>query len=487
MIELRGVTKVFGNNRAVDRLDLTVRAGELFAFLGPNGAGKTTTIKMICGLLAPTAGSVLVGGHPRVLEGSPAAARLRPRPALPVRQADRPRVPPVRGRDVRAGADPRRCARIDELIETFEMADFIDELCENYSQGMKQRVVFASALVHSPKVLVVDEPLVGLDPRSARIVKNLFVSQARSGAAVLMSIHLLAIAEELADTIGIVDRGRMLTVGTLAQLRERAQHDGSLEDLFLKLTGNDIPARDGADPSWIFRDSFMSLAISEPIRLPASEPPSGPPARLRWLRWWQVRNTIRTALQGSRLRISMILFCSAVFWGGLFILFLGGFQFIGLYVDLANTIIEYLFSMFFLSLLVMLFFSTGIIVYTTLFHSREAAYLLTTPASTDRIFAYKFAEAVGFSSWGFFLLGSPLHGGLRPDGQGPAGVLPDVPALPALVRADSRAAWERSWRSWWPTSFRGGRRPSWRLSIVGIARGWRSSWASASGGLPAKP
>src|SRR5262249_38786986 len=112
----------------------------------------------------------------------------------------------------------------------------------------KQRVVFASALVHSPRVLVVDEPLVGLDPRSARIVKNLFVSQARAGAAVLMSIHLLAIAEQLADTIGIVDRGRMLTVGTLKDLRQQAQHDGSLEDLFLKLTGNDIPSREGLLP-----------------------------------------------------------------------------------------------------------------------------------------------------------------------------------------------------------------------------------------------
>lgn len=151
----------------------------------------------------------------------------------------------------------------------------------------------------------------------------------------------------------------------------------------------------------------MSLAIPEPLNLPEFVPDRTARA-LRWLRLWQVRNTLGTMVHGSRLRISMILFCSLVFWVGLFALFLGGFQFIGLYVDLANTIIEYLFSMFFLSLLVMLFFSTGIIVYTTLFHSLEVAYLLTTPAPADRIFAYKFAEAAGFSSWGFFLLGSPL-------------------------------------------------------------------------------
>jgi ABC-2 type transport system ATP-binding protein len=240
MIELRGVCKSFGSKRAVDNLDLTVHPGELFAFLGPNGAGKTTTIKMICGLLTPSRGEVLVGGFPA---SSQEARRLLgyvpDQPYLYDKLTGREFlkfVVEMYGIGRTAGLD-----RIDELIDTFEMADFIDELCENYSQGMKQRVVFASALVHNPQVLVVDEPLVGLDPRSARIVKNLFVSQARGGAAVLMSIHLLAIAEELADTIGIVDHGRMLTVGTLAALREQAQHDGSLEELFLKLTGNDLP------------------------------------------------------------------------------------------------------------------------------------------------------------------------------------------------------------------------------------------------------
>src|SRR6516164_5895137 len=140
------------------------------------------------------------------------------------------------------GLDPRAAARrIAELVETFEMGDYVDELSENYSHGMKQRVVFAAALVHDPKVLIVDEPLVGLDPRSARIVKDLFIAQARSGVAVLMSTHLLSIAEELADTIGIVDHGRMLARGTLPEIRHQSQMHGPLEDLYLKLTGGDRP------------------------------------------------------------------------------------------------------------------------------------------------------------------------------------------------------------------------------------------------------
>jgi ABC-2 type transport system ATP-binding protein len=224
----------------VDGLDLRVKAGELFGFLGPNGAGKTTTMKMVCGLLSPTSGTVRVGGHPA---GSPEARQLI------AYVPDQPYLyEKLTGREFLRfvvemyGLDPARSARkIDDLIDTFEMGDFIDELCESYSHGMKQRVVFASALVHEPRVLIIDEPLVGLDPRSARIVKDIFVSQARSGVAVLMSTHLLSIAEELADTIGIVERGKMLAVGTLDELRERAEHQGPLESLFLKLTGGDRP------------------------------------------------------------------------------------------------------------------------------------------------------------------------------------------------------------------------------------------------------
>ena len=131
--------------------------------------------------------------------------------------------------------------RIEELIETFEMSDFVDDLCESYSHGMRQRVVFASSLVHDPRVLVVDEPLVGLDPRSGRIVKDLFLHQAKQGVAVLMSTHLLSIAEELADTIGIIHKGKLLAKGTLSELRQKFQSEGSLEQMFLHLTGGDRP------------------------------------------------------------------------------------------------------------------------------------------------------------------------------------------------------------------------------------------------------
>ncbi len=254
MIALRGVTKRYGSKCAVDRLDLEVRAGELFAFLGPNGAGKTTTIKMICGLLAPNEGTVTVGGFAATSQQSHQLLGYVP---------DQPYLyDKLTGREFLRfvvemyGLDRQRSTeRIAELIETFEMGDYVDDLCENYSQGMKQRVVFASALVHDPKVLVVDEPLVGLDPRSARIVKDLFRSQVRSGCAVLMSTHLLAIAEELADRIGIVDHGRMLAVGTLAELRTVVQHHGPLEDLFLKLTGDYRPITAGPITSELIRST----------------------------------------------------------------------------------------------------------------------------------------------------------------------------------------------------------------------------------------
>ena len=240
MIELVGVSKSYGAKRAVDRLDLVVRPGELFAFLGPNGAGKTTTIKMVCGLLAPSSGVVRVGGYAAGgQEARQLIAYVPDQPYLYEKLTGREFLTFVV--EMYGISRERGRHRIAELVDTFEMGDYIDELCESYSHGMKQRVVFASALAHDPRVLIVDEPLVGLDPRSARIVKDLFLDQARSGVAVLMSTHLLSIAEELADTIGILDHGRMLARGTLSEIRHEAQMHGPLEDLYLKLTGGDRP------------------------------------------------------------------------------------------------------------------------------------------------------------------------------------------------------------------------------------------------------
>jgi ABC-2 type transport system ATP-binding protein len=237
MLELVDVSKSFGSKVAVDHLSLTVQRGELFAFLGPNGAGKTTTIKMLCGLLFPTAGKLRVGGFDVQLQGDQARQIISYVPDQPYLYEK------LTGREFMEfvmemyGMEPdhgRR--RLDQLINVFGLQDFVDDLTESYSHGMKQRTVFASALLHEPQVLIVDEPMVGLDPKSQRLVKDLLRQQVAQGVTVFMSTHLLADAEELANRIGIVDHGKLIGLGDLASLRQQARRDGSLEDVFLTLT-----------------------------------------------------------------------------------------------------------------------------------------------------------------------------------------------------------------------------------------------------------
>jgi ABC-2 type transport system ATP-binding protein len=238
MIELVNVTRTYGEKTAVSGLSLTVPAGELFALLGPNGAGKTTTIKMLVGLLRPSSGQVRLGGFDVVAEPRKACSLLGFVPDVPFLYDK------LTGREFLQflagmyGYGPREGAeRVDREIAHFELSDFIDELTEAYSHGMKQRLVFAAALLHDPAVLVIDEPLVGLDPRSAKLVKDLLRARAAAGVAIFMSTHLLDVAEQIADRIGIVDRGKMVCEGTLAELRGRlaVQHT-SLEQLFLDVT-----------------------------------------------------------------------------------------------------------------------------------------------------------------------------------------------------------------------------------------------------------
>ncbi len=240
MIQLDRVTKTYGKKIAVDSLSLEIPSGELFAFLGPNGAGKTTTIKMLCGLLFPSSGSVSIGGHDLTKDGDKARQLLSYVPDLPYLYEK------LTGREfLQFVADmyglPRTLSRerISIVIEQFKLREFVDELTERYSHGMRQRTVFASALVHEPKVLIVDEPTVGLDPRSVRELKDLLRRQADQGTTVFLSSHSLDIVEELADRIGILSYGKLIGCGTLETLRTQAARDGSLEDVFLTLTEPD--------------------------------------------------------------------------------------------------------------------------------------------------------------------------------------------------------------------------------------------------------
>jgi ABC-2 type transport system ATP-binding protein len=239
MIELLNVSKRYGKKEAVKDISLYVPQGELFTFLGPNGAGKTTTIKMLCGLLKPTSGSLKVGGFDVQTEGDQARQILSYVPDLPYLYEK------LTGREFMQfivtmyGMDPNSGRkRMEEMIELFELEEFIDDLSESYSHGMRQRTVFASALLHQPQVLIVDEPMVGLDPKNQRLVKDLLRDQVRQGVTVFMSIHTLDIAEELATRIAIINHGRIVGQGTLDELRHKAEHHGPLEDVFLKLTGS---------------------------------------------------------------------------------------------------------------------------------------------------------------------------------------------------------------------------------------------------------
>ena len=237
MIDIAAASKLYGPKVAVEGLTLTVPAGELFAFLGPNGAGKTTTIKMLCGLLFPTTGTVKVGGFDLRTRGDDARKLISYVPDQPFLYDK------LTGREfltftceLYGMAPDRISSKIAEVIGLFHLEEFVDDLTERYSHGMRQRTVFAAALAHEPKLLIADEPTVGLDPKSVRELKVLLRKLAAGGMTIFLSTHTLDIAQELADRIGIIDRGRLMACGTMTELRSQAASDGNLEDLFMKIT-----------------------------------------------------------------------------------------------------------------------------------------------------------------------------------------------------------------------------------------------------------
>jgi ABC-2 type transport system ATP-binding protein len=239
MIKLTQLSKKYGTFTAVDGIDLHVPRGELFGFLGPNGAGKTTTLRIIAGILRPTSGRVEIGGIDIAVDPVSAKTKLGfipDRPFIYEKLTGAEFLRFVAGLYDQEGSLVEHRAR--ELLALFDLEEWRDELVESYSHGMRQKLIISSAFVHRPEVIVVDEPMVGLDPKAARILKDLFREYTHRGHTIMMSTHTLEVAESLCDRIGIIQAGKIRAQGTMSELRQHAAGGGGgLEEIFLKLTG----------------------------------------------------------------------------------------------------------------------------------------------------------------------------------------------------------------------------------------------------------
>lgn len=237
VIKIENLVKNFEDIVAVNNLNLEIKEGELFAFLGPNGAGKTTTIKILTGLIKPTSGITLINGiniQKNPLEAKKIIGYIPDHPYLYEKLSGRDFFHFVG--DLYNMPRDEQEKHLEFYFSLFGLKDAADKLIENYSHGMRQKLVFSICLMHDPKVIIVDEPMVGLDPKSTRIVKNLLKEKSKNGATIFLSTHTLSVAEELADKIGIINHGKLIFFGTLNEMKNYSQKDGNLEELFLKLT-----------------------------------------------------------------------------------------------------------------------------------------------------------------------------------------------------------------------------------------------------------
>jgi ABC-2 type transport system ATP-binding protein len=246
MIRLEKLTKLYRDFRAVDSLDLAIEPGRIFGFLGPNGAGKTTTIKMMAGVLKPTSGNVIINNIDLLenpLEVKRCVGFIPDRPFLYDKLSGLEFLNFVAG-IYQLDYNHSLKNRVIELLDIFELKPWSDELIESYSHGMKQRLVMCSALLHQPKVIIVDEPMVGLDPKAARLVKSIFKDQAYQGVTIFMSTHSLEVAQEVCQEIAIIQSGKIIARGSTEELKKQSGLDGDLESIFLKLTDGK-PISDG--------------------------------------------------------------------------------------------------------------------------------------------------------------------------------------------------------------------------------------------------
>ncbi len=240
MINIENLTKHYGNLTAVSGLNLDIPAGECFGFLGPNGAGKTTTIKLLAGLLKPNDGTIKISGYdiqkdPQKVKGI--IGYIPDKPFIYEKLTGGEfldfvaELYQVNGNFVRE--------KREELLNLFTIKDFENELVESYSHGMRQKLVITAALIHNPKVIIVDEPMVGLDPKGMRQVKEIFKQLTKSGVTIFMSTHTMSVAQEMCHRIGIINKGKLIALGNMNDLQKQAQVSSGLEDVFLQLTSSE--------------------------------------------------------------------------------------------------------------------------------------------------------------------------------------------------------------------------------------------------------
>ncbi len=240
MINIENLTKHYGNLTAVSGLNLNIPAGECFGFLGPNGAGKTTTIKLLAGLLKPNEGTIEISGYdiqrdPQKVKGI--IGYIPDKPFIYEKLTGGEfldfvaELYQVNGNFVRE--------KREELLNLFTIKDFENELVEGYSHGMRQKLVITAALIHNPKVIIVDEPMVGLDPKGMRQVKEIFKQLTKSGVTIFMSTHTMSVAQEMCHRIGIINKGKLIALGNMNDLQKQAQVSSGLEDVFLQLTSSE--------------------------------------------------------------------------------------------------------------------------------------------------------------------------------------------------------------------------------------------------------
>lgn len=237
MIETFDLTRYYGRKLAVDNLNMTIERGEVFGFIGPNGAGKTTTIRMLSCLIQPTKGTARVGGHDvreEPLEVKKIVGLVPENPPLYDRLTGREYLEFV-GR-LHKVPEGQRKKRMEELLEAFKLGEVADQLIVTYSRGMKQKLAFSAALIHSPMVLLLDEPTAGVDVRSARVMKDIIKELSEGGVTIFYSTHIMELAERICQRVGIINEGRLIAVGSLDELKSRF-YGTDLEDVLLKLTG----------------------------------------------------------------------------------------------------------------------------------------------------------------------------------------------------------------------------------------------------------